>query len=342
VVLDWSLPWEFDPEIYRRHLPGFDAATADDLAEHYHEVGKAHGLPGDGLQDRFAFVRLVPRDAHVLEIGPFGSPVIAGPNVRYCDVLDTEQLRLRAPEHGVNPASVPAMDFVMHDCSLDGIEPQFDVVLSSHAIEHQPDLVAHLQQVERRLRPGGRYLVLVPDKRYSFDSAIPASGIADVLHAHAERRKVHTLRSLIEHHASRTHDDLREHWLQPQPLVPDLRPGDAAAVAAALREYQQAAGGYIDVHAWYFTPDSFRQIVGLLNQLDLTRLRVERLYRTRRERVEFWAVLSLEPSAGGPWDEMAAQPEPALADVRHAPGVPALRRKGGLLGGLLQSVLARR
>jgi SAM-dependent methyltransferase len=340
---DWSLPWEFEPEAYREQLPGFEDAATDDLVEHYNEVGKALGLPGNRLTHRSQFAALVPGDVLALEIGPFGSPVLAGANVRYCDVLDTEQLRRRAPEHGVDPTRVPAIDFVMKNCSLDDIPVQFDAILSSHAIEHQPDLVAHLQQVERRLAKGGRYFVLAPDKRYCFDRTMQASTIAEVLQAHSDRRELHTLRSVIEHHACKTHNDPHLHWREPQHAVVESLPVDVEHVRRALREHAEAGDTYIDVHSWYFTPDSFRQIVGLLNELDLTRLKVERLYRTRRNSVEFWAVLSLDPSDNGPWAAISAKPEvgPAApsAQVQAASAEP---RRGGLLATVLQGLLKRR
>jgi SAM-dependent methyltransferase len=340
---DWSLPWEFEPEAYRGQLPGFDDAATDDLVEHYSEVGKALGLPGNRLTHRNQFAALVPNDALALEIGPFGSPVLAGPNVRYCDVLDTEQLRRRAPEHGVDPAHVPPIDYVMKNCSLDDIPVRFDAILSSHAIEHQPDLVAHLQQVERRLAKGGRYFVLAPDKRYCFDRTMAASTIAEVLQAHADRRKLHTLRSVVEHHACKTHNDPHLHWREPQQALVEPLPVDVERVHTALREHAEAGGAYIDVHAWYFTPDSFRQIVGLLNELGLTRLKVERLYRTRRNSVEFWAVLSVDPIDGGPWAAMGAKPETGPgAPVLQIPAAIAAHPRRGLLATVLQGMLRRR
>jgi SAM-dependent methyltransferase len=340
---EWSLPWEFEPEAYRQQLIGLESADAEDLADHYNEQGKKLGLAGNHLVHRQQFAALVPQDVLALEIGPFGSPVLSGPNVRFCDVLDTEQLRRRAPEHGVDPNQVPAIDYVMKDCSLDDIPERFDAILSSHAIEHQPDLVAHLQQVERRLKDGGRYFVLMPDKRFCFDRTMPESTIAEILQAHAERRTRHTLRSVVEHHAFKTHNDPHAHWrdqASPTAMLPRV---ELKNLAAALREYEEANGSYIDVHAWYLTPDSFRQIVKLLNELKLIHIQVERLYRTRRNSVEFWAVLTATPSDAGPWAAIVATPEitPALASWQpHASedGQPSR----GLLAGLLRQMRRRR
>ncbi|MDB5243607.1 MAG: hypothetical protein JWP57_4232, partial [Spirosoma sp.] len=233
----------------------------------------------------------------------------SGPGAQHADIPDTESLRRRAVQEGMPADRVQPVDHVLHDGSLDVIERRFDAVLSSHVIEHQPDLVRHPQEVERRLEADARYLVLVPDKRYCFDRDMPASAIGEVLQAHVDQRRQHTLRSVVEHHASKTHNDAHKHWLEPRRTLADTLPVDVANVIAATREHREAGGRYIDVHAWYFTPDSFRQILGLLHALDLTRLRVERLYRTRQGSPEFWAVLARSPSDGGPWAGMSAQPE---------------------------------
>ena len=63
----------------------------------------------------------------------------------------------------------------------------------------------------------------------------------------------------------------------------------------AIAQYEQAPDDYVDVHAWYFSPATFRQNINLLRELEYTGLTVSRLYPTLRERNEFWAVLKSSP-----------------------------------------------
>lgn len=168
------------------------------------------------------------------------------------------------------------------------VDATFDCALSSHCIEHQPDLIAHLQQVARILRPGGRYFLLVPDKRYCFDALIAPSTVADVLDAHHAGRRTHSLRSVIEHRALTTHGDCARHWQGDHGL---LDGEGAGRVLAALAEFEAANGGYVDVHAWYFTPRTLCSIVGTLREAGFIPFEVERLYPTRAISIEFWAVL---------------------------------------------------
>lgn len=106
------------------------------------------------ISDRKAFISLIPQDASILEIGPFANPLAIGPKVKYFDVLTTKQLQDRAASLGLEVARVPQVNYVSATADLSIVKDEFDVVISSHAIEHQPDLIRHLQQVEKLLVRG--------------------------------------------------------------------------------------------------------------------------------------------------------------------------------------------
>ncbi len=84
------------------------------------------------------------------------------------------------------------------------------------------------------------------------------STVAQLLGAHLENRKVHTLSSVVEHRALTTHNDPARHWAGDHG---DPEENRAARIASAIQEINDANGAYIDVHAWYFTPQSFRQVI---------------------------------------------------------------------------------
>jgi hypothetical protein len=57
-----------------------------------------------------------------------------------------------------------------------------------------------------------------------------------------------------------------------------------------MREYERAAGSYIDVHAWYLTPANSSSITITLRDLGYIGLELERVYPSRRPTDEFWMV----------------------------------------------------
>lgn len=256
-----SLPAEVEVEIYRCVYPDLAHMSEIELLAHFENFGRLEGRLGNRLRDRNDFAELIPSSANVLEIGPFCNPLLRGANVSYFDVLPQDKLIERAKliGLGLDPGRVPYIDYVSATIDLSIVDRHFDVVVSSHCLEHQPDLVGHLQEVGKLLLPGGAYFVLVPDKRYCFDHFIPPSSLAEVIIARREQRKVHTLRSLIEHRALVTHNDSRRHWRGDHGVRFE---NVEQRLQAALREFDEAGGGYIDVHAWYFTPDSASTILG--------------------------------------------------------------------------------
>ena len=282
-------PAELDLETYRRNNP--DVAELDDvnLTEHFRVHGRYEGRMASVANTREGFVASIPRNGACLELGPFCNPLLRGDTVKYFDVLDQPGLKQRAGQLGLDGSNCPYIDYVSPTGDLLTVSEKFDVIFSSHTIEHQPNLVKHLQDVASRLTDSGRYYLLIPDKRYCFDHFLPESTIARVLAAEVEQRQIHSPQSFFEHRLLLTNNDPGRHWN-----------GDHAGQAgdrlqekirASLHEWRVNGSHYIDVHAWQFTPDSFRDIITTLNVAGMTDLSVERIYSTIRGSIEFAAVL---------------------------------------------------
>jgi len=284
-----EFPPEFDCAIYRNLHSDLARMSDEQLRTHYETFGRAEGRAANKLVSRTDFVALIPNWWRILEIGTFCSPVSTGSHVAYCDVFSQEELKGRAAQQGLNPETVPAITYLLGPEGLDGVSDNFHAIVSSHNIEHQPNIVGHLQQVERRLQAlGGRFFILIPDKRYCFDRFIPESSIAQVIDCYENRRSVHSLQSVIEHRAMTTNNDSGMHWQDIEMQRPKI---SEDLIKAAIAEWRAAKGDYVDVHAWYFTPDSFCEIINTLHALGLTSFQVERIYSTRYACHEFWTIL---------------------------------------------------
>lgn len=284
-----SLPPEIDIPYYQRYL---DLAAMDPAAliQHFAQYGASEGRVASAAALRETFLEYPQQAASVLEIGPFCNPSMRGPQVKYFDVLASDQLRARAEEVGYPITVVPDISFMSPTGDLTVVDEHFAAVVSSHCIEHQPDLIKHLNDVHDILDAGGRYFLIIPDKRYCFDHFLPNSTIADIIEAHTERRSTHRIGNVIEHRALTTHNDVTRHW-QSDHVDPGYEQGITARTQLALNEVEAAKGGYIDVHAWKFTPDMFKQTMSQLNELGLIHLFPERVYHTAHGRNEFTAVL---------------------------------------------------
>jgi SAM-dependent methyltransferase len=117
----------------------------------------ARHLVGDGLE-------LGP--GHV----PFPLPVI-GATVRYVDRWEPDTNQALFPELG--EAEFPRPD-VVADLDRDGLhsfaDANADFVVASHVLEHVADPLGILDEIHRVLRVGGIAILLVPDRRTTFDA----------------------------------------------------------------------------------------------------------------------------------------------------------------------------
>lgn len=286
------LPEELDVDWYIARYPDLNKHTIQQAIAHYQSHGIIEGRAGNCLEERQHFVGLIDDNDTVLEIGPFVNPILRGKQVKYVDVLDGQGLYERALKIGRSVDTVPYIDYVIDDMDLSKVDSQFDIVISSHCIEHQPDLVDHLDSVSNLLSDEGRYFLLIPDMRFCFDRFQNASTIADVLDANQSKRRRHTLKSVIEHRALTTHNDSLVHWKTyincPNQQHPTICTN---AINLAIDEYKNIGSAYLDVHAWYFTPYTFERIISILFNIKKIKLSVERLYQTRYGTNEFWVIL---------------------------------------------------
>lgn len=283
-------PPDLDLAYYRNAYPDLAGLADWALIRHFLNHGRAEGRIGASAALREHFTKLAAVSGSVLEIGPFCNPCVTGRQVAYFDVLDSDGLRIRAEEIGYPVVTTPAVEFVSPVGDLSIVDRHFDSVISSHCIEHQRDLISHLHQVERILNPGGRYFLLVPDKRFCFDHMIAESNLAEIVAAHRNGQKTHRIESVIEHRALTTHNHPDRHW-RGDHADPGWHDSITARARAAISEFDAANGGYIDVHAWQFTPTSLGQNLQLLQRMGLIGLEVEVIFSTPHGRNEFTGIL---------------------------------------------------
>ena len=284
-----------DLAYYRKKYPDLEPYDLDSTKKHYCYYGSEEGRRSSEFSTRpdFADYILSHKDASILEIGPFTRPLVAGPNVKYADTYDTETNRRRAYNFGIDPALVCDTHYVIPEMSLSAIPDKFDIVVTSHMIEHTPNLVKHLNEVYDLLKPNGKFCLIVPDHRYCFDADMPSSNIGDVLDAYYSDRKIHTLKNLIQHYCMKSHNNPDDHWRYYTNNIRELyKPTDVLKVMNTLLDYANADKEFfLDAHAWYFTPWNFSDIMNCLIKLELVKFEKVICNGTVENNQEFTAIL---------------------------------------------------
>jgi len=241
----------------------------------YRPISRVEFIPGWVVEDL------------LLEIGPGVNPQFRGPLVEYFDLMSSGEMRSRYDAIGEDSSRVPeTIHYVSRRGNFDVVpDTRFATVASCHNIEHHPCLVRHLRDVSRVLKPGGAYVLLIPDHRYCFDRCYPASTIADVVGAWTERRTTHEPRKVIRQRLSYMHNDFTRHW------AGDHGEPFGLSLADALSGVDGDARDHIEIHAWQFTPKTFAEIIEGLHDVGLTDLHVEMVGDTPPASQEFCAVL---------------------------------------------------
>jgi SAM-dependent methyltransferase len=291
-------PKSFDPSHYRNTYPDLQHLSDDGLRLHYAQYGESECRAPSPINSRTTFVSAIQEMNHesILEIGPFAAPLLSGPNILYFDILSTEDLKVRAIEHDRDPENVPVINFVDPLGDLTIIKRKFSAVISSHCIEHQPDLITHLNQVSDLLEQGGKYYLIFPDKRFCFDHFVPETSISELIASYVAKHTYHQLDKILKHRLEVTHNNPVMHWKGEHGNKSFGIP-KAELLTIARNIYETAKVEYIDVHAWFFTPKSFALVMKELRELGLTDLVVDEIYPTVKNDFNIFAVLAKSDSA---------------------------------------------
>lgn len=220
-----------------------------------------------------------------LEIGPSHNPLAPrrkGFRVEIVDHLDRAGLIEKYRQHNVDLDAIEEVDHVWSGeplSELVGGGPRFDWIIASHVIEHMPDVVGFLNECQKLLKPTGTVSLVVPDKRYCFDHLRTLSSIGDLIHAHLEKRKRHPPGWVFEHFSAavRLGNAIAwdKGWHGPFEHIHTME-----QAIALYRHSLDLDAPYIDIHAWRFTPSSFRLILHDLHALQLIQLAEDRFFDT--------------------------------------------------------------
>ena len=206
-------------------------------------------------------------DGKMLEIGPNLSPIwdkSTFPELKYLEAVDAEGLRERGKKAGV-ASPIELVDFVFDGSkgfkgSIDNTSG-YDVISSSHVIEHIPDFVGHLSDIEASLEAGGKYTVVVPDKNMVFDKLRPATSLGSVISAHLENKSA--LEAAIDSiYYSVKHTETGRGWwnANSEELLERRHPDAGTKIKNLCVGHQSKVDGWTG-HYHVFTPMSFTDLV---------------------------------------------------------------------------------
>ncbi|MDR3476235.1 MAG: methyltransferase domain-containing protein [Devosia sp.] len=207
-----------------------------------------------------------------LEIGPAYAPILpkaSGYRVLAIDHTDQGSLREKYRREGVDVGRIEQVDAIDDGgefSRLDETGAGFDFIVASHVFEHLPNPIHFLQRCERALKPNGRLILIIPDRRFCFDLLRPVSTAGQMIEAYLGNRSTHSPAALFDHHAYNARRNGAHIWVEREPGSISLTGTPVAGYAAAVAANN---GAYVDCHGWVFTSSSFRLAIEDLRSLGL-------------------------------------------------------------------------
>ncbi len=212
------------------------------------------------------------------------------------DRLSTRELRAKfASDKNVVAENIAEVDVVVGNGGLaEALAPfvqgKFQYAIASHVVEHIPDLVGWLSQTSDLIEAGGRLLLVVPDKRYTFDYIRATSTLSDLVECWVRGCRSPTPKHVFDYHAGAAEVDKLAAWrgrLEPSALARFCSRQDALQISKTSFEDCM----YVDSHCWVFTPASFLELCADLVELGLLHWKLVFFADTRPDDEDFGVVL---------------------------------------------------
>lgn len=211
------------------------------------------------------------KNGYGVEIGPSHNPVApkkAGYLVHVIDHMSRQELMEKYKDTKVKLENVEEVDYVWRGEPYDvltGKSKFYDWIIASHVIEHTPDFIGFLNNCDSILKDDGVISLAIPDVRYTFDYFRPITGISRIIDAYFQKNTIHTPGTAAEYLLNVVYKNGNMAWS-------DGSSGEYTFIHSlddTLNCIDHIINNklYLDVHAWCFTPHSFRLIIHDLNSL---------------------------------------------------------------------------
>lgn len=221
-----------------------------------------------------------------VEFGALDWPVFKSneADVKFVDFTSTEELR--RVSYAANPQNIVDVDYIWTGAgSLADVVGQrecFDFAIASHVIEHIPNVLGWFRGIHAVLKPGGRFNLAIPDKRFTFDVGRKETTIAEMVEADLLDLHAPNLRQVFDHVYLGRQIDPGAVWRDERDVksFAPMAGTNALQTALEMATSVHKHGSYYDTHCSVFTPASFLSILEEATRLRLFSFYVDRFIIT--------------------------------------------------------------
>jgi len=197
----------------------------------------------------------------ILELGPLDNPTFLASegDVFYFDIASKDELKTKHASRQTD--RMVDVDYVLKEgCTItDSIDRQFDLIVANHVVEHTPNLIEWLTQMDRLTVTTGCLFLSVPDKRFTFDYYRQPTDAVELVRAYEEKLVKpawHQIARIKYYEAKQI--NAVDIW---NGVVPGKFTPSESLSAIIERSKKASLSRYYDVHCWVFTEDSFERLI---------------------------------------------------------------------------------
>ena len=188
-------------------------------------------------------------------------------------------------------------------------------------------MVGWLDQIAEVVRVGGKLLLVVPDKRYTFDYLRKTSTLSSLVDAFVLDCKTPTPGQVFDFNAHAANVDKDRAWAgQLDPATLDRYSNPRKALELSRASHRE--GRYVDSHCWVFTPAVLLDLCADLVELELLRWKLVFFADTKFGDEDFGLVLE-RAATDDDRVEVAARFRGASVQAAPSEGASETVRAGG-------------
>lgn len=230
----------------------------------------------------------------VLEIGAFDRPTFlprSGDSF-FLDYMSQLELIDKGAHIGRNIEKIPKMDYVIKSNKLSvEVDRRFDLIVANHVIEHVPNPIEWLCEINAILEDDGHLFLSIPDRRYTFDYLRKETDFLEMISRFRSGYSKPDFWKLAEVRLLERPQITGEAAWHKDILDDLLAQGGLNVLEAMEKAEDESRRAYIDIHCNVFTYASFCELFRQLDETGISPLELAEIEDVMPGKIEFHAIL---------------------------------------------------
>jgi predicted SAM-dependent methyltransferase len=271
----------------------------NNIEENVRKFPRAVGRRRNFLEKRFDKANL-----SVLEIGAMDMPTFYPDEVsiEFLDYYTNEEFaslsaagKLSRPLESLMPVEIVAKEKYFSSAT----HKKYDLIIANHVIEHVPDLISWLRELQNLLKVDGWIFLAIPDKRYTFDYNRAVTSVVEIYRRYVEDAKSPDIYTIADYFYLQRDVRIDDFWKSNTVELENKLSKSTYTFSEALKRAKVSVNGFeshVNIHCNVFSAPTFKETWSAIDSIapitGMT-LKLKELVDVMTDANEFWVLLQL-------------------------------------------------